>query len=239
MGWGKSGNLHTTMFILVDKPKGMTSHDVVDRVRQITGERWVGHAGTLDPNATGLLIVGVGRESTRKLGAIAKGTRKTYVADVILGEERDTDDAEGKVTERAKGVLPPSKHEVERTLNDFVGEGKQIPPQFSAIKMQGKKAYELARKGKKITLQSRFISVYRIYLMRYSYPILSFEADVSAGTYIRALARDIGRKLGMGAYLGDLRRKKIGTYSVEQAVQLESLTEKNWQEFALDRGVVQ
>ena len=239
MGGGGSGNLHTTMFILVDKPKGLTSHDVVDRVRQITGERRVGHAGTLDPNAMGLLIVGVGRESTRKLGAIAKGTRKTYVADVILGEERDTDDAEGKVTERAKGVLPPSKHEVERTLNDFVGEGKQIPPRFSAIKLKGKKAYELAREGKKITLQPRNISVYRIFLMRYSYPKLTFEADVSAGTYIRALARDIGRQLGMGAYLSDLRRTAIGKYSVEQAVQLESLTEKNWKGFAFNRGVIQ
>jgi len=227
------------MFLLIDKPKGMTSHDVVDRVRQITGERRVGHAGTLDPNATGLLIIGVGRESTKKLGMIARDTRKTYLADVSMGEERDTDDAEGKVTERAKGVLPPSKREVERTLNGFVGEGEQIPPQFSAIKMQGKKAYEIARKGNKITLQPRNISVYRINLIRYSYPKLTFETEVSAGTYIRALARDMGRQLGMGAYLSDLRRTAIGTYSVEQAVQLASLTEKNWEEFALDRGVVQ
>ena len=227
------------MFLLIDKPKGMTSHDVVDRIRQITGERRVGHAGTLDPNATGLLILGVGRESTQELGTIAKDTRKTYIADVVLGEERDTDDAEGKVTERAKGVLPPSKQEVERTLNGFVGEGEQIPPQYSAIKVKGRKAYEVARQGKKITLQPRIISIYRINLLRYSYPKLTFETEVSAGTYIRALARDIGRRLGMGAYLGDLRRTAIGTYSVEQAVQLESLSENNWQEFAFNRGVVQ
>lgn len=221
-------------FLLVDKPRGMTSHDVVDRIREITGERRVGHAGTLDPNATGLLIVGVGREATKKLGLIAKGTKKIYEALIVLGEERDTDDAEGKVVVKAKGVLPPVRKEVAKVLRGFLGRQTQIPPKFSAIKLSGKKAYELARAGKKFTLKPRKVSIYQIKILRYEYPILEIETEVSAGTYIRALARDAGRKLGMGAYLSDLRRTKIGEYSIEQAVHLDSFNERNWHRFAVN-----
>ena len=219
------------MFLLVDKPKGMTSHDVVDRLRTITGERRVGHAGTLDPNATGLLIVGIGRESTKKLGKISKDTRKTYMAEIVLGEERDTDDSEGKVVLKAKGVLPPGRKEVVKILREFLGEQEQIPPKYSAIKLKGKKAYELARKGMKFTLIPRKVFVHRINLIRYKYPNLEIEVEVSAGTYIRALARDIGRKLGIWAYLSELRRTKIGEYFVEDAVSLEKLTRENWKRF--------
>lgn len=219
------------MFLLIDKPKGMTSHDVVDRLRTITGERRVGHAGTLDPNATGLLIVGIGRESTKKLGKISKDTRKTYMAEIVLGEERDTDDSEGKVVLKAKGVLPPGRKEVVKILREFLGEQEQIPPKYSAIKLKGKKAYELARKGMKFTLIPRKVFVHRINLIRYKYPNLEIEVEVSAGTYIRALARDIGRKLGIGAYLSELRRTKIGEYFVEDAVSLEKLTRENWKRF--------
>ena len=219
------------MFLLVDKPKGMTSHDVVDRLRTITGERRVGHAGTLDPNATGLLIVGIGRESTKKLGKISKDTRKTYMAEIVLGEERDTDDSEGKVVLKAKGVLPPGRKEVVKILREFLGEQEQIPPKYSAIKLKGKKAYELARKGMKFTLIPRKVFVHRINQIRYKYPNLEIEVEVSAGTYIRALARDIGRKLGIGAYLSELRRTKIGEYFVEDAVSLEKLTRENWKRF--------
>ena len=219
------------MFLLVDKPKGMTSHDVVDRLRTITGERRVGHAGTLDPNATGLLILGIGRESTKKLGKISKDTRKTYMAEIVLGEERDTDDSEGKVVLKAKGVLPPGRKEVVKILREFLGEQEQIPPKYSAIKLKGKKAYELARKGMKFTLIPRKVFVHKINLIRYKYPNLEIEVEVSAGTYIRALARDIGRKLGIGAYLSELRRTKIGEYFVEDAVSLEKLTRENWERF--------
>ncbi|MCH7951137.1 tRNA pseudouridine(55) synthase TruB [Patescibacteria group bacterium] len=219
------------MFLLVDKPKGMTSHDVVDRLRTITGERRVGHAGTLDPNATGLLILGIGRESTKKLGKISKDTRKTYMAEIVLGEERDTDDSEGKVVLKAKGVLPPGRKEVVKILREFLGEQEQIPPKYSAIKLKGKKAYELARKGMKFTLIPRKVFVHKINLIRYKYPNLEIEVEVSAGTYIRALARDIGRKLGIGAYLSELRRTKIGEYFVEDAVSLEKLTRENWKRF--------
>lgn len=215
------------MFLLIDKPKGITSHDVVDRVRKITSERRVGHAGTLDPNATGLLIVGVGREATKKLGEVAKKTRKTYEAEIFLGEERDTDDAEGMVVSKAKGLLPPGKNEVRKILASFTGDQKQTPPAFSALKIKGKKAYELARKGEKIKLKPRKIMIYSIKLVDYQYPILKIKTTVSSGTYIRALARDIGKKLSCGAYLRNLRRTRIGKFSIKNAVALEEATEKN------------
>jgi len=219
------------MFLLIDKPKGVTSHDVVDKVREITGEARVGHAGTLDPNATGLLIVGVGREFTKRLGKIAKDTKKTYQAEIFLGEERDTDDAEGVVISKAKGFLPPSENEMRLILATFLGEQEQIPPVYSALKIKGKKAYELARAGRKVELKPRKIVIYSIKLIRYKYPSLKIEIVVSSGTYIRALARDIGKRLGCGAYLSNLRRTKIGNYGVSNAQKLENLNRDNWKKF--------
>jgi tRNA pseudouridine55 synthase len=233
------------MFLLVDKPQGITSHDVVDRVREIVqGEPpslklrrvKVGHAGTLDPNATGLLIIGVGRESTKKLGDIAKKTTKEYEAEIFLGKERDTDDATGKIRNskfevQNKSQIPISK--LQTVLKKFVGQQEQIPPAYSAIKIKGKKAYELARKGKSISLRPRKIRIYSIDLVDYSYPLLQVNCCVSSGTYIRALARDIGKKLGCGAYLKNLRRVKIGSVSVDNAVKLSKLNKTNWEEFAV------
>ncbi|MCH7640796.1 tRNA pseudouridine(55) synthase TruB [Patescibacteria group bacterium] len=238
------------MFLLIDKPKGITSHDVIDEVRKITGEKKVGHAGTLDPNATGLLIVGVGRESTKRLGKIAIGTKKTYESEIYLGEERDTDDSEGKVikiwripqqvrsSQVAKSArddkagiksLPAlSKAKIEEILKTFVGEQEQIPPKYSSIKIKGKKAYELARKGEKVDLKPRKITIYSIKLVSYKFPSLKIETTVSSGTYVRALARDIGKRLGSGAYLKNLRRTKIGDYSIDQAIRLRSLSKFNW-----------
>lgn len=242
------------MFLLIDKPKGITSHDVIDRVRKITGERRVGHAGTLDPNATGLLIVGVTRESTKKLGDLAKNTTKEYVAEIRLGIEKDTDDAMGKTIKKWK---PKNKKEilrlaslaqddkenrsivlslsnVKRTVEGFIGEQEQMPPLFSAIKIGGKKAYEMARKGDSISLSPRKIIIHSIDLVNYKYPILNISCLVSSGTYIRSLARDIGKKLGCGAYLKNLRRTKIGEYAIESAVELETLTPDNWNGYAID-----
>lgn len=221
------------LFLLVDKPPGMTSHDVVDRVREVTDERRVGHGGTLDPLATGLLIVGVGREATRELGRIARGSTKTYTAEIVLGEERETDDSEGRVAVRAKGVLPPAAVEIERTLRGFLGEQEQVPPKYSAVRVSGERAYRLARKGKKVVLKQRKVFIHRIKLLRYKYPRLEIEAKVSAGTYIRALARDIGRRLGCGAYLHGLRRTRIGRFSVDDAVSLARLTRENFMSFVL------
>lgn len=221
------------MFLLIDKPKGITSHDVIDEVRKITGEKRVGHAGTLDPNATGLLIVGVGRETTKNLGKFAKSTRKTYESEIYLGEERDTDDVEGKVVSKAKAVLPPSEQEVRLILSTFLGSQEQTPPKYSAIKVKGKKAYQLARAGKKVKLKSRVVSIHSIKLANYNYPRLELKITVSSGTYIRALARDIGKRLGMGAYLNKLRRTKIGDYTIEEAMVLEKLKKDNWKKFAV------
>jgi len=215
------------MFLLIDKPKGMTSHDVVDRVRKISGKRKVGHAGTLDPNATGLLIVGVGREATKKLGEIAQNTKKTYEAEIFLGEERDTDDVEGVAVSKAKGLLPPGKNEIEKILASFVGKQMQLPPAYSALKIKGEKAYERARRGEELKLKPRQVTIYSIKLVSYRFPILEIETTVSSGTYIRALARDIGRKLSCGAYLKNLRRTRIGKFDVKKAVALERLTKES------------
>ncbi len=207
--------------LLVDKPKGMTSHDVVDVVRKATGERRVGHAGTLDPNATGLLIVGVGREETRKLEDLTKNTKKTYIADIFLGEEKDTDDVEGKTVLESK--VKPSLEEVKSAVNGFEGEQEQIPPAYSAVKLGGKKAYELARKGEAVKIKPRSITIYRADILEYKYPILKVEFEVSSGTYIRSIAHDIGRKLGTFGFLKELRRTRIGEFSVEAAKSLEEI----------------
>ncbi|KKQ75359.1 MAG: tRNA pseudouridine synthase B [Candidatus Woesebacteria bacterium GW2011_GWB1_38_5] len=231
------------MFLLIDKPKGITSHDVIDRIRKITDIRRTGHAGTLDPNATGLLIVGVGRESTKELWTKFGKMDKTYVAEITLGEERETDDSVGKIRNSnieirngsAKLTILSSsmdksqfsKSQMLKTLNLFLGEQMQTPPVYSAIKSGGKKAYEEARKGKVLKVEPRKVIIYSIKLLEYEYPLLKIESKVSSGTYIRALARDIGRKLGCGAYLSNLRRIKIGEYKVENSVKLDELTEDN------------
>ena len=211
------------MFLLIDKPRGMTSHDVVDRVRKITGEKRVGHAGTLDQNATGLLIIGVGRESTKRLWTISAG-KKSYVAEICLGEVRDTDDVEGKVISKSKSKRV-SLEKIENTLRKFIGEQEQVPPLYSAIKISGRKAYEMARKGKEIKLKPRKVVVYSTKVLDYRYPILKIAAEVSSGTYIRSLARDIGDKLGTGAYLKELRRTRIGKFDIKESVGLEELSE--------------
>lgn len=220
------------MFLLIDKPKGITSHDVIDHLRKITGERRIGHAGTLDPNATGLLIVGVRRESTKLLGSITKDTTKTYIADIMLGATSDTEDSEGIIT-NSNSDLMPEKSDVEKLLKTFLGEQDQTPPIYSAIKIQGKKAYEVARKGQTIELSPRKIVIHSIKLIDYEYPSLKINCEVSAGTYIRSLARDIGEKLGTGGYLKELRRTKIGEYNIETAVELDKLTRDNYKEYLI------
>lgn len=248
------------MLLLVDKPKGLTSHDVVDRLREITGERKIGHGGTLDPNATGLLVIGITKSGTKRLGEFTKGKDKEYVAEIMLGEERDTGDVEGSVisnpddrsfgsavhkrlsevsgaeakaqrTDKVGEIIIPNLSDVKNVLSFFIGEQEQIPPIHSAIKVKGKKAYELARKGRRVTMEPRNITIHSIELLEYCYPILRIRTLVSSGTYIRALARDIGRELGTYGYLNNLRRTKIGEYDVSEAVTLEELGPNNWKEF--------
>jgi tRNA pseudouridine55 synthase len=208
--------------LLIDKPKGMTSHDVVGIVRKYTHEKRVGHAGTLDPNATGLLIVGVGREETKKLGELTKNTDKTYEAEIFIGESRDTDDVEGKITSKNEQIIPSIK-DVQNVLKKFTGVQEQIPPSFSAIKLKGKKAYDLARKQIPLALAARKVTIHSLKLIDYDYPILKVICEVSSGTYIRSIARDIGKELGTGGYLLNLKRTKIGKYDLKDAIKLESL----------------
>ena len=234
------------MFILVNKPKGITSHGVVAKVRKIismdesSSHRLrrikVGHAGTLDPNATGLLIIGIGRESTKKLDRFLK-LDKEYLADIYLGEERDTEDADGKSLISNSEFLIESQipiSKIRTTLKGFMGDQMQTPPIYSAIKVGGKEAYKLARAGKDVVLKPREITVYETKLMEYNFPILTVKFKVSSGTYIRSLARDIGRKLGTGAYLSDLVRTKVGKYNLKKAVLLNKLNPENWKSFAFD-----
>jgi len=199
---------------------GPTSHDVVDTLRRITGERTIGHAGTLDPLASGLLILAVGREHTKQIERF-KNLDKTYEAEISLGEISDTYDSEGNLV--AVSSREPKKKEVVDVLKSFVGAHEQLPPIFSAKKIKGQSAHKLARQGKAVELRPSAIEIYSIKLVDYSYPQVSFTAKVSAGTYIRSLAHDIGQKLGTGAYLSNLRRTNIGDFLVAQAVKLDEI----------------
>ena len=206
--------------LFVKKPPGPTSHDIVDEVRRITGEKRVGHAGTLDPFAQGLLIVLVGREATRRQSEFMK-LDKEYIATLHLGAESNTGDLTGTISStRASEInLEP----IGKALQKFVGEISQVPPEFSAIKINGKKAYELARAGKEVKLEARKIKIYGIEVINYKWPSLELKINCSSGTYIRALARDIGRELECGAYLEKLVRTKIGEYKLENAINLSQI----------------
>ena len=219
--------------LLVNKPKGMTSHSVVGRIRRITGEKRVGHGGTLDPNGTGVLVVAVGREYTRKLDLFTKGKNKTYRAEIIFGEERDTDDVDGLITSQGKPEKKITKNEISKILEKFRGKTMQIPPDYSAIKVEGRKAYELARKNKNVALKPRDVEIFLLKIMKYKYPLLVIECEVSSGTYIRALARDIGRIVGTGAYLKNIMRTKVGEFGIEASTPLEEITEKNYQKLLI------
>lgn len=210
----------TNGIFLINKPVGVTSHDVVDRIRKVTGEKKVGHAGTLDPLAEGLLIVAVGREYTKRLSGFV-GLDKEYEAEIKLGAKSTTYDAEGEITKTSDKI--PVKNQVEKCVDSFRGEYKQTPPIFSAKKVKGKKAYELARKGVELKLEPKLVKIYEIKLMDYNYPKLKLKTKVSSGTYIRSLAHDIGRCLKVGAHLDGLTRTKIGNYNTKQAVNLEDI----------------
>ncbi len=217
--------------LIINKPKGMTSHDVVDAIRRITGERTVGHAGTLDPMATGVLVIGVGREATRVLGSISKDTNKVYRATVRLGATSDTYDAEGVVSENEE-VVPPKKTDIHTALKKFTGTFQQTPPAYSAIKVGGVKAYDRARKGESVVLESRSVTIHSIDLRKYQWPTVEFDVTCSSGTYIRSLAHDLGEHLGVDGYLAALERTAVGSYTVRQSHTLVEL-EQNWQSFLL------
>lgn len=213
--------------IAIYKPKGPTSHDIVDQVRKITGIRKVGHAGTLDPLASGVLIIGVGREATRQLENIVKFEKEYYVV-IKFGEESTTDDDEGVKTAHIIET-PPTRDMVHHALKNFEGDILQTPPIYSAIKILGKTAYALARKGIIPTLTPRKVFIKTILIEHYEWPYLTLSVTCGPGVYIRALARDLGRALGTGAHIKNLERTRIGSYTKETSLSLEGLKNLNLQ----------
>jgi tRNA pseudouridine55 synthase len=213
--------------VIVDKPGGMTSHDVVTRIRRLAGTRRVGHAGTLDPMATGVLVVGV-EKATRLLGYLTL-TEKQYDATIRLGQSTGTDDAEGEITGGASAA-DVSAETLAEAVQGLTGEIQQVPPAVSAIKVDGQRAYRLTRAGAAPDLKARPVTVHEftVTAIRPAGQLLDVDATVrcSSGTYIRALARDLGRMLGTGGHLTALRRTRVGGYGLGAAQTLEQLAER-------------
>jgi tRNA pseudouridine55 synthase len=221
--------------LLIDKPAGWTSFDVVAKIRgkfraDNPGQKIkVGHSGTLDPFATGLLIVLVG-DATKKQDSFMK-LDKEYEATLCLGATSTTGDPEGEVTPiviptEVEGSLDSqrlTRDDIQKVLEKFIGEIEQTPPAFSAIKIDGQRAYKLARAGKEVAIPSRKIQIHKLQITKYKFPELNIRVSCSSGTYIRTLAEDIGKELGCGAYLLALRRTKIGEYSIKNAQQIEDI----------------
>jgi tRNA pseudouridine55 synthase len=218
----------------VDKPAGMTSHDVVAVVRRESGIKKVGHAGTLDPMATGVLVLCLGQAT--RLSQYVMGHEKTYLARVQLGVTTDTYDAEGQIT--ASNPTPIDKAQVQTILPNFRGDIQQIPPMVSAIKKGGKKLYELARQGKEVEREARSVSISILELQDWDFPYFSLLVRCSSGTYIRSLAHDIGQMLAVGAHLVGLRRLAIGKqFRADEAVPLDelraALKQNKWEQYRL------
>lgn len=212
-------------FFLVDKPVDWTSFDAVNFLKKkFPRGTKIGHAGTLDPFATGLLIVAVGRAATKRIDEFKK-LPKIYETTVHFGATSNTDDPTGIITPINFTSPPPTLETVKKTLNKFLGKQSQIPPMFSAKKINGQKLYHLARQGKEVERQPTEIEIYSIDLLNYSWPDLNIRVTCSTGTYIRTLARDIGTVLGCGAYCLTLRRQAIGNYLVDQALSPEKTAE--------------
>jgi tRNA pseudouridine55 synthase len=205
--------------LVIDKPGGMTSRDVVNRV-----QRWfpkgtkVGHTGTLDPLATGVLVVCVG--AATRLADLVQGMGKTYRSRFRLGARSDTDDADGAVTP-VPGSTPPSGEQLQETLKSFVGQIEQVPPAYSALKHGGKRAHDLARRGEEVPLTPRTVRVDAVRLLGYDWPFADVEIDCGKGTYIRSIARDLGEKLGCGGLVETLRRTRVGPFTAEQGVGVD------------------
>lgn len=224
--------------LLVDKPSGWTSFDVVNYVRKIVAVEEgkkpknckVGHTGTLDPLATGLLVLLVGKDYTRRAGELSKHD-KTYEVTMKLGETSTTGDDEGEKTPVDSHI--PDETEVFAALQKFTGQIMQTPPMYSAIKINGQKAYDLARKGREVKLEARPVTIYDIRDVSYDYPFISFTCDVSSGTYIRSLAADIGAVLGTGAFLTVLRRTNVGEFGIASSIDVKQVTPETLQKHLL------
>ncbi len=215
--------------LLVDKPAGWTSFDVVNYVRKLVAQAEgkkprqvkVGHTGTLDPFATGLLVLLIGKEYTRKAGELSKQD-KTYEVTMKLGATSSTGDPEGEIT--SVSDAKPTKKDIEEALKKFTGTIMQTPPAYSAIKIDGQRAYKLARAGKEVKVEPRQVTINRLELIDYSYPDAKLIADVSSGTYIRSLVEDIGKALSTGAYTTALCRTKVEQFDLQKAHSVEGLS---------------
>lgn len=210
----------------IDKPAGLTSHDVVARVRFVSGIRRVGHTGTLDPLATGLLIVCLGRAT--RLAEFLTGQKKEYLATIRLGRVTNTFDAEGTIV--AEKPVNVSKIQLLAALDQFRGKIKQIPPMYSAVKVDGQPLYRRARQGKVIDRPAREVTIFELDLLSWQSPDVQVRLVCSSGTYVRVIAHDLGQSLGCGAYLMGLRRTAVGNHSVETAIPLADLQKPGWQD---------
>lgn len=200
------------------KPKGPTSTDIVREIKRITGEKKVGHGGTLDPLAEGILIVGVDRKFTRQLREVVE-KEKEYEAKIKLGFKSTTDDEEGEKKEiKAKKI--PTKKEIEQTVKNFIGKIDQVPPKFSAGKISGEEAYKKARRGEEFSLGAHRVLIKKIEILNYKFPFLDLKVVTGPGVYIRSLARDIGKRLRTGGYLAELKRTRVGEFKIEDSIRV-------------------
>src|SRR3990172_9145729 len=220
--------------LVVDKPVGMTSHDVVEAIRRGTGIRRAGHTGTLDPRASGVLVILIG--PAVRLSEYVSASDKRYQAIIRLGSSTDTFDADGKFV-RTDAPVNVTEEQFEKILKNFEGEIEQTPPPYSAVKVGGRRAYDMARQGEEVELAPRKIQVHHLEVLEWAPPEVVVDVHCSSGTYVRSLANDIGNALGTGAYLVGLRRTKSGRFSLRDATPLrklqESFTAGNWYQYLI------
>lgn len=210
-------------FLVVDKPQGWTSHAVVAAARKWLGTQRIGHLGTLDPRATGVLPLAV--RSATKLVPFMESERKGYIGTIMLGSRTDTLDADGEVIERFDGALP-NENRIAEALGEFIGPIEQIPPMYSAVKQAGVALHRIAREGREVERAPKAVRIDRFEIVSYAEPLLEIEVDCSAGTYVRTLADDLGTSLGCGAHLQSLRRTRSGPFVLDQATKVERLADE-------------
>lgn len=214
----------------INKPAGITSHDVVSRVRKVAGMKKVGHTGTLDPFATGVLIVCLGK-STKIIRFLKED--KEYIGEIKLGVRTDTYDVDGNIVESCD-ISGVTSDKIREEAKKFIGEIEQTPPIYSAIKVNGKKMYELARAGQKVDVKKRSVTIYHLEILDIDLPFVTIKVGCSAGTYIRSIANDLGENLGCGGYLNALVRTQVGDFHVENSVDLQELNSDNIKERLLN-----
>ncbi len=211
------------MIVPIFKPKGPTSFNIISQIKKVTGIKKVGHAGTLDPLASGVLVIGIGRDSTRKLFQELE-KEKEYEVLIKLGETSETDDEEGEKRIWEVDQIP-KKSEVEKALERFIGEIWQMPPIYSSVSRGGVRAYEDARKGRRVVLGKRQVLIKEIEILDYQFPLLTLRVLTGPGVYIRSLARELGEELKVGGYVKELVRTRVGEFGIEECVEIDSLSD--------------